>query len=145
MSVLPDELWRRILEFGISSSSKNPLNYKDICCVAITCRRLNRLSYEDSLWSSLLSSQFPNYENPNNINFNRRSTYPSPSSKTIFKIRFERERERRLLGHRRAVLRVESQIGEHSRKLREIESRVMDERVRMKATTEELSNLLRVR
>ncbi|GAB2303705.1 hypothetical protein Dimus_037689 [Dionaea muscipula] len=52
---LPDELWRRIMEVGVQGSS---LTYKDLCCLSISCRRLRRLSDEDSLWSYLLSSDF---------------------------------------------------------------------------------------
>ncbi|OMP05362.1 F-box protein SKIP24 [Corchorus olitorius] len=111
MKELPDELWRKMLEIGIKSSN---FTYKDLCCVSISCRRLRRLSDEDSLWSHLLSVDFPN----------RIPSPPSSSSpKSLYKIRFERERERKLLVHRRAVLRKESQVSEHLRKLREFEVR----------------------
>ncbi|KAL2934014.1 F-box protein SKIP24 [Bienertia sinuspersici] len=49
MSELPDELWRRILEMGVITDTY-PLNFKDLCCIAISCKRLHRLSNETSLW-----------------------------------------------------------------------------------------------
>ncbi|XP_059316688.1 uncharacterized protein LOC132067456 isoform X1 [Lycium ferocissimum] len=57
-SALPDELWRRILETGIESSK---LNYKDVCSLSITCTRFNRISNDDSLWSSLFFAHFHHY------------------------------------------------------------------------------------
>lgn len=58
MAVLPDELWRRILEIGAIENSPNLLNFKDLCSLSITCRTLKRLSGEDFIWSSFLSSDF---------------------------------------------------------------------------------------
>lgn len=45
----------------------------------------------------------------------------------------------------RAVLRKESQVAEHSRKIRELESRLAVESDKMRATLVELSNLRKVR
>uniref|UniRef100_M1AFH8 F-box family protein n=1 Tax=Solanum tuberosum TaxID=4113 RepID=M1AFH8_SOLTU len=75
-SALPEELWRQILEIGIESSN---FNYKDLCCLSITCTLLNRLSSDDSLWSSLFSADFPQYQPP--------SSSCSVSSKWLYKIR----------------------------------------------------------
>lgn len=80
MSYLPDELWRRILEIGITGSSSN-LVYKDLCSLSITCRRFNRLSADNSLWSSLLSSDFPSQ-------FSSTSTPPNSSFKSLYKFRY---------------------------------------------------------
>ncbi|WJX67575.1 hypothetical protein P8452_52031 [Trifolium repens] len=77
MSSLPDELWSRILEIGIEKTS---LSYKDLCCICISCRLLHRLSSDDSLWNRLLSSDFP----PSS----------SSSSKSLYKLRLEKEKER---------------------------------------------------
>jgi hypothetical protein len=55
MSILPDELWRRILELGIK---RGGFTYKDLCCISISCRLLHRLSGEEALWSHLLLSDF---------------------------------------------------------------------------------------
>ncbi|KAG6642790.1 hypothetical protein CIPAW_09G165300 [Carya illinoinensis] len=116
MSILPDELWRRILELGITSRC---FTYKDLCCISISCRRLLRISDEDWLWSRLLFFDFPS--------------------------RYERDRERKFAAHKRAVLRKESQIAEHSRKLRGLETRLAEETDNMRATISELSNLRKVR
>lgn len=50
MSVLelPDEIWRKILEMGVKNSK---LGFKDLCCVSISSRLLNKLSSEDTLES----------------------------------------------------------------------------------------------
>ncbi|KAL1352306.1 hypothetical protein HN51_016299 [Arachis hypogaea] len=137
MSLLPDELWRRILEIGIENRS---FNYKTLCCITITCRRLGRLSAEDPLWNRLLSIDFPL-----NHNVSPSSLPSSSSAKSIYKFRFERDKERRVAAHRRAVLRKESQVAEHSRRLRAIETRINQETSKMRETVAELSNLRRVR
>ncbi|KAF5749143.1 F-box protein SKIP24 [Tripterygium wilfordii] len=140
MSVLlPDELWRRILEIGIRDSG---FDYKDLCCISISCRRFHRLSVDDSLWSHLFSSDFPNQiSNCNNI----KDSSSSSSFKSLYRIRFEREKERRLLAHRRAVMRKESQVLEFSRKIRELEGQLRGETDKLRATAVELSNLHKVR
>ncbi|KAF9670310.1 hypothetical protein SADUNF_Sadunf13G0055100 [Salix dunnii] len=136
MGGVPDELWRQILEMGIQNSK---LSYKDLCCISISCRRLHRLSSEDSLWLLLLSSDFPsaNQLNPNN------ST--SASAKSTYKIKFDREKARKVAAHRRAVLRKESEVLEFERKIREIESGLRQETEKMRATAAELSNLHKAR
>ncbi|KAI4348518.1 hypothetical protein L6164_009232 [Bauhinia variegata] len=133
---LPDELWRRILEVGIESCG---FSYKDLCCISISCRRLRRLSKEDPLWNHLLCSDFPLKAN-SSLSFSA-----SLSSKPLYKLWFERDKERRIAAHRRAVLRKESQIAEHSRKLRQIETRMAQESTKMRETVAELSNLHKVR
>ncbi|KAK9289382.1 hypothetical protein L1049_007537 [Liquidambar formosana] len=138
MCALPDELWRRILEIGVESSD---LNYKDLCCLSISCRRLHRFSSEDALWSVLLSQDFPRND-PSSSN----NIPPNPaSSKSFYKIRFERDKARKLAAHSRAVLRMESQIAERSRKLRELQLRSAEETEKMKATIAELSNVHKAR
>ncbi|KAL5547035.1 hypothetical protein UlMin_006722, partial [Ulmus minor] len=132
MSILPDELWRRILEIGVQTRG---FTYKDLCCLSISSRRLRRLSEDDHLWSHLLSSDFP----PNSTPF------PSKSSKAVYKLRFERDRDKKLAAQRRAVLRKESQVVEHSRKLREFENRLREENEKLRSTFIELSNLHKVR
>ncbi|KAB2048414.1 hypothetical protein ES319_A13G112100v1 [Gossypium barbadense] len=126
---LPDELWRKILEIGIKASN---FSFKDLCCVSICSRRLHRLSNDDLLWSHLISVDFPN------------QTSSSSSAKSLYKIRFEREKERKLWAHKRAVLRKESLVSEHLRKLREIEVRLREERNKLNSALLELSNLHKV-
>ncbi|XP_021667903.2 F-box protein SKIP24 [Hevea brasiliensis] len=141
MSGLPDELWRQILEIGIRNSK---FSYKDLCCVSISCRRLHRLSSEDSLWSYLLFSDFPSPSQQQNPNSNHSSS-TSPSAKSTYRIKFEREKDRKVAAHRRAVLRKESEIVERERKIREIETRLRLETENMTAASIELSNLHKVR
>lgn len=89
MAELPDELWRRILEMGVSGSYPNPnpnrLTLKDLCCICISCRRFRRLSSDDSLWSSLLSSDFPAYLNTDNILSSSSTT--TNSRKSLYRAR----------------------------------------------------------
>ncbi|KAB1223116.1 F-box protein SKIP24 [Morella rubra] len=135
MSILPDELWRRVLELGIKTGG---WTYKDLCCISISCRRLRKLSNEESPWRHLLLSDFPSDCDPS-------LSCSTSQSKALYRNRYERDRERKLAAHIRAVLRKESQIGEHSRKLRAIESRLAKETENVRATIVELSNLGKVR
>lgn len=132
MSSLPIELWTKILEIGIQDCG---LSYKDLCCISISCRLLHRLSVEDSLWNRLLSSDFPSSS----------TSSSSSSSKSLYKLRFERDKERKIAAHRRVVLRKESQILEHSRRLHDIQTCVSQEKLKAIQTSTELSHLRRVR
>lgn len=130
------------MEIGLEKSA-NSLSYKDLCCLSITCRRFNRLSSEDFLWTHLGSCDFQQFD-ASNSRSSSNNRHPI-SSKTLYKIRFEKDKARKLAGHQRAVLRVESQIAQHSRKLEEIQIRKMEETERMRATVLELSNLSKAR
>lgn len=55
--------------------------------------------------------------------------------------RFVRERDRKLLAHRRAVLRIESQIAQSTIKMKNIRIRSGQEVEKLNATLAELSNL----
>ncbi|XP_062113745.1 F-box protein SKIP24 [Humulus lupulus] len=131
-SALPDELWRRILELGVHSRD---LTFKDLCCLSITSVRFRRLSSDDDLWSHLLSSDF-------SVD---RCRSPLLSSKSLYKCRFERDREKKLAAQRRALLRKESQIAEHLERVKELASRLAEEQDRMRATLAELSSLSKIR
>ncbi|KAI3785161.1 hypothetical protein L1987_44274 [Smallanthus sonchifolius] len=125
--------WRWILELGVKTSC---LTYKDLCCLSMSCRRLNCLSKEDVLWSTLLSFDFP--------------THPSSSTnrqslKSIYQIRFEKDKAKKLLAERRVVLKIESQIHEHTRRLQEIEVQLVDENEKIKAAIDELKRLRKVK
>uniref|UniRef100_A0A7N0VJH5 F-box protein SKIP24 n=2 Tax=Kalanchoe fedtschenkoi TaxID=63787 RepID=A0A7N0VJH5_KALFE len=132
MSALPDELWRRILEMGITCYS---LTYKELCFIGISCRRLRRLSEENEFWSVLVSRDFPQAS----------CTADSLTSKSLYRVRFERDKERKQAAHRRAVLRTESLVWDSERKLKELEARIGDEVDKMKAASLELSNLRKAR
>ncbi|CAN1132230.1 F-box protein SKIP24 [Linum perenne] len=129
-AALPDELWRQILEIGVRNST---LTYKDLCCLAISSSRLRRLSDDDSIWSVVFASDFPS-QNPS-----------SSSAKSTYRISFEKERERKIAAHRRALLRKESQVLERRRSLREIEDRLCRESEKLRGAAMELSNLHKVR
>ncbi|XP_076950934.1 F-box protein SKIP24-like [Bidens hawaiensis] len=130
---LPDELWRWILELGVNTTC---LTYKDLCCLSMSCRRLKRLSKEDVLWSKLLSFDFPAHTF---------SSTDNQSVKSVYQIRFEKDKVRKLLAERRAVLRIESQIHKHTRKLKEIEGKLVVENEKLKAAVDELKWLRRVK
>ncbi|KAL8250958.1 hypothetical protein R6Q59_034651 [Mikania micrantha] len=132
---LPDELWRWILELGVETSC---LTYKDLCCLSMSCRRLNRLSKEDVLWLKLLSFDFPTHPSSSSSSIKQ-------SHKSIYQIRFEKDKVKKLLAERRVVLRIESQIHEHTRKLHTIEVQLEDENAKIKAAIDELKRLRTVK
>ncbi|XP_039132754.1 F-box protein SKIP24 isoform X1 [Dioscorea cayenensis subsp. rotundata] len=132
MSILPDELWSRILELGAKTSR---LDYRDLCSIAIVSRRFSYLSSDPALWSILLALDFP-------------QSSSSPSTlppKSTYKIRFERDKARKVLLWRRAVLTAESQVAVSEKRLRELESLIVKEMERLKVVGDELSNLERAR
>ncbi|XP_030509365.2 F-box protein SKIP24 isoform X1 [Cannabis sativa] len=133
-AALPDELWRRILELGITIKTQS-LSFKDLCRLSITSTRFRRLSSDDDLWSHVLSSDFS------------LDRYRSPllSSKSLYKFRFEREREKKKAAHRREMLRKESQIAEHLKRIKKLKNRLVEEQEKMKATIVELSSLSKIR
>ncbi|ONH94475.1 hypothetical protein PRUPE_7G018500 [Prunus persica] len=139
MSALPEELWRRILEIGVQ---RRGVSYKDLCCLSISSRRLHRLCDEDFLWSHLLSSDFPPFFSPSSSSI---TSAHSSSCKYLYKLRYERDRDKKIAAHRRAVLRKESQVLERFMRLRDMETRLAEETNKMRATLAELSNLSNVR
>lgn len=60
-------------------------------------------------------------------------------------VRLERERNRKKMAHRVAVLRKDSQIAEHYRKIEELQRRLMDETDKLTMALTELSSLRKVR
>lgn len=59
--------------------------------------------------------------------------------------RYEKDREKKRLAHRRAVLRIESEIAERLRKIREIKLQLLEEKKKMNKAAAELFNLHRIR
>ncbi|KAM7278613.1 hypothetical protein ACFE04_005747 [Oxalis oulophora] len=129
---LPDDLWRQILERGIKLSN---FNHRNLCSLSIVCRRLHRLSDEDSLWSSLLLSSSSDTS----------SSSSSSSAKSIYKIRYEREREKMRLAHKLLVLRKQGQVADIFKRTRDLKSRFIDETHKLELTVTELAYLRRVR
>ncbi|KAK4415349.1 F-box protein SKIP24 [Sesamum alatum] len=145
MSVLPDELWTRIMELGIQTKT---LCHRNLCCLSIACRRLHRLAADDSLWSRLLLSDFPSYDNSTNTARDNNCTSSSAANvkfKSLYRIRYEKDREQKRLAHRRVVLRIESEIAERLRKIQEIELRTSEEKEKMNKAVAELLNVHKVR
>lgn len=77
MAILPDEIWQRILEIGAETSR---LDCRDLCCLSIASRRLNRLLLDPTLWAILLARDFPPSDPP---------PPPPPPSKSLYKTKYE--------------------------------------------------------
>lgn len=56
IKALPDEIWMKILEMGINNST---LSHKELCYLSMSCKHLNNLTKDDTLWSILLARHFP--------------------------------------------------------------------------------------
>ncbi|KAK1317975.1 F-box protein SKIP24 [Acorus calamus] len=131
MSKLPDEIWREIMAIGVGRSI---LNCRDLCCLSISCRRLNRISSDDPIWSNLLFRDFGSS-----------TSTPNPPFKALYKTRFERDRPKRLLAWRRSVLIVESQIAVCSKDLGRLQLLLLNESKKLNAAVTELNELEMVR
>ncbi|KAM0898375.1 hypothetical protein ACQ4PT_021974 [Festuca glaucescens] len=137
-SDLPDELWARILELGAASAA---LGFRDLCCLAIASRRLRRLSLHPSLWSSLLSRDFPSQSQSQPSSSQQLQLDP----KSLYKTKFERHKLRMAEARRRAVYEAEGRLLACRKRLTELEGNIRAEGDRMKAAAQELDNLERVR
>ncbi|KAK1667668.1 hypothetical protein QYE76_055827 [Lolium multiflorum] len=135
-SDLPDELWARILELGAASAA---LGFRDLCCLAIASRRLRRHSLHPSLWSTLLSRDFPSQSQPSS------SQQLQLDPKSLYKTKFERHKLRMAEARRRAVYEAEGRLLACRKRLTELEGSIRAEGDRMKAAAQELDNLERVR
>ena len=62
MSGLPQELWALVLEIGVASGWE----YRDLCSLALVCRKFRRLSAGASLWNALCAKDWPINENLRN-------------------------------------------------------------------------------
>ncbi|KAL5706076.1 hypothetical protein ACHQM5_024285 [Ranunculus cassubicifolius] len=134
MASLPDEIWLQILTLGTLNSK---LTYKDLCCISISSKRLTKLSNENSLWHTLLLQDFPNSQS--NLN------QSSHNLKSLYKYKFEKERDKQLAAHRRAVFRIESQIFVGIARIKELKEQLNKENEKLKLGLEELRNLERIR
>ncbi|WOL17105.1 F-box protein SKIP24 [Canna indica] len=136
MAMLPDEIWAQILEMGTASAR---LSYRDLCALAIASRRLNRLSRDPALWSTLLALDFPASGG------SAPSDSATASPKSLYRIRFERDKARRIAAARRAVLFAESQVAVSRKTLEELASSLSREGKRLNTAAAELADLERVR
>ncbi|XP_020253588.1 F-box protein SKIP24 isoform X3 [Asparagus officinalis] len=126
MSILPDELWTRIMELGTSSSQ---LSYRDLCSISISCRRLRRLSDDPILWD--FCDQIPPKIHPFQIELDQSW--------------FERVKALRQLEWRRKVLAAENRVMLCRLNLKQLEGLIIKESERLQAALTELNNLERVR
>ncbi|KAF9624543.1 hypothetical protein IFM89_011717 [Coptis chinensis] len=121
MEVLPEEIWIRILETGIE---KWILTHKDICSFSISCKNFNKLSNDNSLWSTLLSLDFPHFQNED-------TSSSEESQKNLYKSRLEiyRQLERDFI--RRTVFNQEYRLGVLGRKIKRVrrELKVINEQM----------------
>ncbi|KXG33599.1 hypothetical protein SORBI_3003G333600 [Sorghum bicolor] len=135
---LPDELWARVLELGAASSA---LGFRDLCCLAIASRRLGRLSVHPTLWSELLSRDFPSQSTSSSSTSQpQQQLHP----KSLYKTKFERHKVRMAEARRRAVFEAEARVLASRRRLAELEGSIREEGDKMKTAAQELDNLERV-
>ncbi|XP_015693204.1 F-box protein SKIP24 isoform X2 [Oryza brachyantha] len=139
-SDLPDELWARVLELGAASSA---LGFRDLCALAIACRRLRRLSLHRSLWSALLSRDFPSQSPQPSTSSSSSSSQHHP--KSVYKTKFERHKVRMAEARRRVVFEAEGRVLACRRRLAQLEESLQAEGEKLKASAQELENLERVR
>ncbi|KAL9241293.1 hypothetical protein vseg_015420 [Gypsophila vaccaria] len=141
MADLPDELWTKILENGVqnTSNSNTRLTFKDLCRLSLSSRRLRCLSNDLSLWSSLLSLDFPSRLSksiPQNNDI---------SPKLLYQTWYEKDKERRIAAEKRALMRVESRVSQHSIRVDEFRRRLVDESAKIRSVVAELNDLRKVR
>ncbi|ERM97257.1 F-box protein SKIP24 [Amborella trichopoda] len=130
MANLPDEIWSLIFELGVK---RKILGFKDLCSLAISCKQFKRLSAHNDLWSVILTLEFPS------------SSQSNGSSKSNYKTSFERDRSRKIAAHKRAILRVESEIALSQNSLKDLEHRMLQEGETIRELTRELKNLQKAR
>uniref|UniRef100_A0A0E0JQ82 F-box domain-containing protein n=1 Tax=Oryza punctata TaxID=4537 RepID=A0A0E0JQ82_ORYPU len=140
-SDLPDELWARVLELGAASSA---LGFRDLCALAIASRRLRRLSLHHSLWSALLSRDFPS-QSPQPSSASSSQSQQQLHPKSVYKTKFERHKVRMAEARRRVVFEAEGRVLACRRRLTQLEESLQAEGEKMKAAAQELDNLERVR
>eukprot|EP01018_Ginkgo_biloba_P038663 Gb_19944 [translate_table: standard] len=133
MAALPDEIWTRIMEAGIQ---QNLLNYRDLSSIAISSRRLCRLSKQDCLWKFLWSQDFPSDARQGGLLKN---------VKLLYKSKFERVKSVKIAAHKRSILRVQSQAHVLEKECKNLEVLAQQEKGKMNATLLELKNLERAR
>ncbi|KAL5720732.1 hypothetical protein ACHQM5_013372 [Ranunculus cassubicifolius] len=84
-SLLPSEIWLQILELGLRNSI---LSLPDISSFSITCKYFSNLSNDNSLWSQLLTLDFPPKSSSYITNHG--------SLKSLYKYRLKRSIQRKI-------------------------------------------------
>eukprot|EP00252_Welwitschia_mirabilis_P002673 TRINITY_DN12626_c0_g1_i1.p1 TRINITY_DN12626_c0_g1~~TRINITY_DN12626_c0_g1_i1.p1 ORF type:complete len:254 (+),score=43.76 TRINITY_DN12626_c0_g1_i1:140-901(+) len=133
MDSLPDELLLLIFEHGIR---RDTLNYRDLASLAISSRRLCRLSSLDRLWDLLWRKDFPSDKHPSS---------PDSAVKLRYRRKCEIVQSKKVASHRRLVLRVQSEALVLEKECRDFESKLSEEKARLTSALAELKNLERAR
>jgi hypothetical protein len=152
MGCLPDEIWTEVLKSGVE---RRVLDYRDLCIVALVCRRLRRLSSLDSLWHLACQNDFGNPEGEAAAAADAVVLVPAAVSATLapvkrrvarnckllYSARFEKIRNAKLAARRRQILRVESHLAVLEKQAKQFHARFLDERSKLSQTVAELKNL----
>ncbi|XP_057823967.1 F-box protein SKIP24 isoform X1 [Cryptomeria japonica] len=133
MSAIPDEIWMQIMDIGVQ---RNILNYRDLSSLAISSRRLCRLSNHSFLWELLWTKDFPSDSIPESL---------TKDLKSLYKQKFERVKSTKIAAHKRSVLRVQSQALVLERECKDLGTLLNGERRRLNSTLSELKNIERAR
>ncbi|PIA63070.1 hypothetical protein AQUCO_00200833v1 [Aquilegia coerulea] len=123
---LPEEIWIKILEIGIENSS---LGYKDLCSLSNSSKHFNKLSKDDTLWSLLLTLDFPKFQQNTNTPSSSSSQSLVQCSNSKKKLYFKLMRDM----VRDTIVLYENGHGVLSRKIKRIrrEMRVLDEQLNL--------------
>jgi len=133
MDTVPDEIWTRIFEIGIE---QNILSYRDLSSIAISSRRLCRLSGQNGVWKLLWAKDFPSEAD---------SAAFHQKYKSIYRLKFERIKAVKVAAHKRSVLRIQSQALVLERECKDLETQLQEEKKRHNSTLVEFKNLERAR
>ncbi|KAL5723221.1 hypothetical protein ACHQM5_006644 [Ranunculus cassubicifolius] len=126
VELLPSDVWIKILEMGIDNSI---LTHKDLCSLSISSKYFNKISVEDTLWSTLLALDFPNDDDDESST----STPFQPScmkSLYIHKVKLQLDSLRRTIDD----IRGESVV--ITRQLRQLRTRLTKQKERLKEAQE---------
>eukprot|EP00250_Pteridium_aquilinum_P005497 c15582_g1_i1 orf=34-741(+) len=134
MACLPDEVWTDALQAGVRSGV---LDYRDLCCLSIASRPLNRLASLASLWKLLFLRDFPHDS----------STLPLTSTdyKATYKARFEKIKAAKVAAHKRQLLRLQSEGAVLESESKNLEKQIQEERSKFSRILVELKSLEQIR
>jgi len=133
MDAFPDEIWTCIFEIGIK---QNILSYRDLSSIAISSRRLCRLSSQNCVWKLLRAKDFPTDADSGAFH---------QKYKSIYRLKFERVKAVKVAAHKRLVLRIQSQALVLERECKDLETQLQEEKKRHNSTLVEFKNLERAR
>ncbi|KAF9624542.1 hypothetical protein IFM89_011716 [Coptis chinensis] len=115
MKAISDEIWIKILETGIYNSI---LKFDDICSFSECCKNFNKLSSQETIWSTLLTIDFPRDQNQEN------DDTPEATKKSVYMDRLKKNIKQKwadlrsdFLKHERALIADDLRISKQRRKL----------------------------